>query len=153
VKVTAILLGFMLSTAALALEYAWDDSGAEAIEVGQEYLLWAELHELNGTPFIGYRLIPFEEHSSCKYASSEGDGYEATELLFDGVAHKTHVLCLKYEETGDFYYSLVTFNIDIQQQFISRFATEIGYVELEFDGSVFDIPTKGFNKAYSEKFN
>jgi hypothetical protein len=60
---------------------------------------------------------------------------------------------MQFDETSDFYYSLVTFDTEVQQHFISRFATEVGYVELEFDGSVFDIPTKGFNKAYSEKFN
>jgi hypothetical protein len=142
----------MLSTTALALEYEWDNSGAEAIEVGQEYLLWAELHDLKGNPFIGYRLIPFEEHLSCKYASSDEQSYEVSELKFDGTTYQTHVLCLQFEESNDYYYSLVTFNDDIQQHYISRFAIESGYVQLEFDSAMFDIPTKGFNKAYMDKF-
>jgi len=80
------------------------------------------------------------------------DDATATTFFFDGVAYETRVMCIQYDDSADFFYSLVTFDEDVQKHFIARFATEVGLVEIEFESVWAQLPTLGFNDAYKKAF-
>jgi len=147
----AILL-LLLSAQSNASEIIWDEEGVEAIDDRDEYLVEGTLHKLDNIPFIAINLYPFADHSECKYSGVAADDSASTTFLFDGVAYDTHILCIQYDDSSDYFYSLVTFDEDAQKHFIARFATEVGLVEIEFESVWAQLPTLGFNDAYRKAF-
>lgn len=135
-----------------ASETEWQSNSAEAFDDRWEYLLEAKLHSLNEIPYIAFNLYPIEVHLECKYSDDGESSALATTFKLDRRSFETHILCIQYEGGKDYFYSLMTFDEDIQKHFIKRFATELGHVSIEFDTIKAEIPTKRFNQVYRDKF-
>ena len=130
-------------------DYAWDTEGVTAYERGDAMGLSASIHELNGYPYIGFSLFPYEAHSQCTYATVGEDAYHLMPYEFDGQIYEAYVFC--EPDNGSHYYTFVTMDSDVQERIIERLATELGVVELRFDGMIFDLPTVGFNNAFKAR--
>ena len=134
-----------------ASDYEWDVDGVIAYEHAYLAELSAQVHQLNGQPFLGFTLYPFETQNECTYAAIGEDEYQRVPFTLDEIIFEAYVFCESYTDDAGHYFTFASMDDDAQTRIIERFATELGLVELRFDGMIFDIPTVGFNSAYRER--
>ena len=144
-------LALVAYSTANASDYEWDVDGVIAYEHADLAKLSAQVHQLNGQPFLGFTLYPYETQDECTYAAIGDDEHQRMPYTLDGVIFEAYVFCESYTDDIGHYYTFVTMNDDVQKHIIERFATELGLVELCFDGMIFDLPTVGFNSVYRER--